>query len=483
MKSESVLDRKVRVISSNLQLNKPSNEVFQNFLRRFPKYKSTYILDVLRKTEYARLDKHKHIYLDYTGGAMFALSQIEKHMRFLSDFVLGNPHSSNPSSKLATEFVEETRNYILNYFNAKDDYYCIFTKNATEAYKIIGESYPFDRDSHLLLSMDNHNSVNGIREYAKTKGATFEYIPLLKPSLFLDEDLLFAKLENYPEKTNKLFAYPAQSNVSGVKHPLEYVTLAKKQGWDVLLDVAAFVPTNQLDLSAINTDFAAVSFYKIFGYPTGIGCLFVKKDKFCKLRKPWFSGGTITLSSANYDGHFLKDAHERFEDGTLNYLDIPAIKVGLEFIKNIGMDKISTRVQCLTQWLLQELSLLCHSNQNKLIHIFGTTDMERRGGTIAMNFFDNGGFNIPFWEIEEKANKHNISLRTGCFCNPGQDETNNNITYSDLESYFTGKLHGDYFEMLESVNKYRGSVRISVGSITNFNDVNSFVQFAKSFLN
>jgi molybdenum cofactor sulfurtransferase len=65
---------------------------------------------------------------------------------------------------------------------------------------------------------------------------------------------------------HNLFAYPAQSNFSGVQHPLEWIDQAHSHGWDVLLDAAAYVPTNRLDLGRWHPDFVAASFYKMFGW-------------------------------------------------------------------------------------------------------------------------------------------------------------------------------------------------------------------------
>src|SRR4051812_35471166 len=76
------------------------------FRRDFPEYDSTAKLDELRATEYARLDREDHLYLDYTGGGLYAESQLSAHMALLKDHVFGNPHSSNPSSWAATQLVE-----------------------------------------------------------------------------------------------------------------------------------------------------------------------------------------------------------------------------------------------------------------------------------------------------------------------------------------------------------------------------------------
>mgnify|MGYP006084337171 FL=1 len=459
------------------------NPEYTEFIQNFPEYKKTGILDKLRKTDFSRLDKNKHIYLDYTGGNIYAKRLVDQHRDLLVDGVFGNPHSTNPTSLLSTQLVDVARSNVLNYFNASEDYFCIFTPNASGALKIVGECYPFDEKSIYLLSTDNHNSVNGIREFAKKKGADFKYTTLDKETLYFNEKELNDNLESYPNKTNKLFAFPAQSNVSGIKHPLKYIDHAKAQGWDVLLDTAAFVPSDKLDLTEVQPDFAVVSFYKLFGYPTGLGCLLMKKSIFNKMKKPWYAGGNISLSAASYDGHYLMPNHERFEDGTIDYLGIPAITHGLKLIEEIGILTIKKRVRSLISWLLSNLSTLNHDNKQPLIKIFGSQDIGRRGSTLVMNFYDVCGTLYSFSDIEQAANQQNISIRTGCFCNPGLDEINNNITIEELEEYFTGRETGDFFEMIEFMGKLRGSIRISLGIVSNFKDVQSFYNFSKKFLN
>lgn len=453
------------------------------FLKTHPIYKETSVLDKLRKTDYKRLDKQKHVYLDYTGGNLYAESQIKKHLDSLKSQTFGNPHSTNPTSLLSTQRVEETRRAVLDFFNAGDDYFCVFTANASGALKLVGESYPFDENAFMLLSIDNHNSVNGIREFAKKKGAKFLYNTIDPDTLKLNREELIKNLDDHSTAKNKLFAFPAQSNVSGVKHPLDLIELAQNKGWDVLLDTAAYVPSNKLNLQKVKPDFASISFYKIFGYPTGLGCLLIKKTKFDKLVKPWYAGGTVSLASAVYDAHYLMPNHERFEEGTINYLDIPAIKIGLDHIQKIGVETINKRVQALTAWTMNALDQLKHDNGNKLVKVFGTKNMSERGGTLVMNFFGENGNLHPFGSIEAEANKENISVRTGCFCNPGLDETNYHITEQELQSYFGQHTTGNYYDMVEFTGKLRGAVRISFGLASNFKDAYTFVKFASKFLN
>ncbi|MBA80164.1 MULTISPECIES: aminotransferase class V-fold PLP-dependent enzyme [unclassified Leeuwenhoekiella] len=453
------------------------------FKRKSTRQRTAKLLDEsffnsLRKTEYSRLDHHKHIYLDYTGGNLYAASQLDAHHKILKEHTFGNPHSTNPTSMHATQLVEGARQRVLDYFNAKD-YHCIFTQNASGALKIVGECYPFQPGSEYLLFADNHNSVNGIREYCKSKGGNYRYVPMQIEDLRVENEFLEEALSIPYTGSNRLFAYPAQSNVSGVQHDLAWVSKAQQKGWDVLLDAAAFVPSSRLDLQEVQPDFVSISFYKIFGYPTGLGCLLVKKSKFNKLCKPWFAGGTVTLASVKSPHHFLAGNHERFENGTLNYLDIPALKIGLDHIDSIGIERINTRVNSLTRYLFENLNALKHCDGSPKVRIFGPADRKQTGGTLIMNFYDERGRTLPFEEVEQKANACNISLRTGCFCNPGIDEINNDLSSEELGEFFSSNLHGGYREIINALQKMRGAIRISVGIATTKYDLDYFIAFAK----
>ncbi|MBK8782268.1 MAG: aminotransferase class V-fold PLP-dependent enzyme [Anaerolineales bacterium] len=459
---------------------------FQTFLEKYPAYKQTESIDALRKKDYARLDDAEHIYLDYTGGGIYAESQIQKHQKLLRDHVFGNPHSSNPTSLAATHLVESAREYILKFFNADpDEYLAIFTSNASSALKLVGESYPFP-NGRYLLTFDNHNSVNGIREFAHARGAEVTYIPVILPEMRVDASQLSLELARPSTAGHNLFAFPAQSNFSSVKHPLEWIELAHSHGWDVLLDAAAFVPTNKLDLSKVKPDFVPISFYKIFGYPTGLGALIARKSALAKLHRPWFAGGTITVASVQGDKYYLADGAAAFEDGTLDYLNIPALEIGLRHIESIGYDVISERVKTLTGWMLENLTTMKHSNGEPLVRLFGPTSSEGRGGAVTVNFYDKNGKAFDHRFIESEANKVNISLRTGCFCNPGAGEVALGISRVELDVCFTRPEHEDKMSIddfrLCIDGKSSGAVRISVGMVTNFNDVQSLLMFAKGLL-
>jgi len=472
---------------SNDSAEKPaceSSPYFSEFIKRFPEYGNMKSIDDLRKTEYSRLDRLGQVYLDYTGGGLYSEKQVKDHSTLLLDHVFGNPHSTNPTSKAMTDLVVKARNRVLEFFNASpEEYVCIFTQNASGALKLVGESYPFSHGDTYLLTFDNHNSVNGIREFARSKGAAVHYTPVLPPEMRIDEE----KLENFLDfkKTggNNLFAFPAQSNFSGVKHSLTWIERAHEKGWDVLLDGAAFTPTNQLDLSKVHPDFVTLSFYKIFGYPTGVGALIARQSAMSRLHRPWFAGGTITVASVQGDTYYLHKGAEGFEDGTLNYLSLPAVTIGLDHIASIGYGAIQTRVNCLTGWLLEKLNGLSHSNGNPVVKIYGPLEMRDRGGTIACNFFDQRGHFIDHLKVESRANTRNISIRTGCFCNPGGGELALGISADELTSCFALRPNMEYDDFRQCIDdKSNGAVRISVGLVTNFDDVSRFYDFAREFV-
>src|SRR5439155_9234650 len=101
-----------------------------------PTFDATQSLDRLRATEYARLDAQQHVYLDYTGGGLYAECQVREHLELLCSHVFGNPHSTNPASQAMTTLVDRARRFVLSYFHASlEEYVVIFTPNASGALK------------------------------------------------------------------------------------------------------------------------------------------------------------------------------------------------------------------------------------------------------------------------------------------------------------------------------------------------------------
>jgi molybdenum cofactor sulfurtransferase len=459
-------------------------DYYSDFLKSYPAYQKTLSIDDLREKDFNRLDRQKQAYLDYTGGGLYAQSQVDKHAQLLSQSVFGNPHSSNPTSLKTSRLVENARRKVLSFFNAsQDDYVAIFTSNASGALKMVGEAYPFQPKTVYLLTFDNHNSVNGIREFARSGKACTTYVPISLPDLLPDQEVLKNQLDICPQEGG-LFAFPAQSNFSGVQHDLDWIPYARKQGWHIILDAAAFVSTNSLDLNRWKPDFIPISFYKMFGYPTGVGCLLARREALKILRRPWFAGGTITVASVQGDTFYLAEGVEGFEDGTLNYLSLPAVQTGLEFLESVGMETVHRRVMLLTAWLLTQLNQLKHQNGRPLVRIYGPLSTRHRGGTLTMNFYDSEGRFYDHRLIEHAANRWNISLRTGCFCNPGGGEIALGLSRNELVTCFshaeTRLTLDDFRHCIDG--KSSGAVRISLGLVSNFSDIFRFYCFARQFI-
>lgn len=458
---------------------------YEAFIARHPEYLHSGDIAALRTSEFGRLDRAGQVYLDYTGAGLYGDSQLRRHLALLGEAVLGNPHSENPTSRAAAVLAERARRHVLEYFGASPEDYCVvFTANASGALKLVGESYPFGPGGRFLLTFDNHNSVNGIREYARARGAETTYVPVVPPDLRVDAGAVRDQLARPSGEGSRLFAYPAQSNFSGVQHDLGWIAEAQAHGWDVLLDAAAFVPTNRLDLGRWRPDYVVMSFYKMFGYPTGVGALLARWPALSKLRRPWFAGGTITVASVGADRFHPAEGAAGFEDGTVNFTSLPAIDIGLEFLEQVGVDNIHARVQALTGWLVDRLVNLRHASGRPLVTLYGPASMDARGGTVTFNMNDGDGRFIDHQEIEERAGRRRLSIRAGCFCNPGAGELAMGISAEEMRACFTRAADRiTYDEFRRCIDgKSTGAVRVSLGMATTFEDVDAFAEFARSFV-
>lgn len=398
--------------------------------------------EALRRREFSRLDSQRHTYADYTGSALYGSSQIRAHYALVEEGIFGNPHSESPASRASTEAIDRVREVVLRFFDADASTHAvIFTANTSAAIKLVAESYPFDASRGCVLSIDNHNSVNGIREYARRAGAETHYVDLRRDPL---------------PSAKGLFAFPAQSNFSGALYPLSLVDSAHERGLDVLVDVAAYAPSHALSLRQCKADFVALSFYKLFGYPTGVGALIARRDALAKLQRPWFAGGTVTFASIDADRHQFRQGHDAFEDGTPNFLSIAAIPPGFALLDELGMDRVREHVDRLTSMFREEIA--------PFATMYGRATFNIEG--------------MPYWEVEEQARRENISLRGGCFCNPGASELAFGLQNVDE---CLDRIAGDFSvqRFADCTGKQVGAVRVSFGIANNERDVRRVANFVR----
>ena len=181
-----------------------------------------------------------------------------------------------------------------------------------------------------------------------------------------------------------LFALTGASNISNSKNPLSLIKYASSLGYSTLLDAAALAPYSTISLWETPVDAMAVSFYKMFGFPTGVGALVVKKSFLSQLKRPWFSGGNVDV--VQVPGRLVTrshELHEQFEvrasfsrraptqirshtlqDGTVNYALLPAVTEGLRLL-SAYMPFLPLRLSCLTAYLVSSLLKIRHDSTGR----------------------------------------------------------------------------------------------------------------------
>ena len=171
-----------------------------------------------------------------------------------------------------------------------------------------------------------------------------------------------------------------------------------------------------------------------------------------------------------------------FEDGTVNYLNLPAVEIGLRYLNRVGIETIHARVAALGALLLDSLNTLRHSDGSPAATIYGPRSWDRRGATIAFNFLHPDGSVVDERYVDRLAGDHNISLRTGCFCNPGAGEVAFTISRETLVGgeFGEGTTLDDYIDELGLHSG--GAIRASLGLASNLADLHRFIEFAAEFI-
>ena len=363
----------------------------------------------LRAKEFARLDRTATAYLDYTGAALYPASLVRREMRRLQASVRGNPHADSGPSAASTAATDRARALTLEFAGADPAVYdVVFTANASGAIRILAEAFPFDRNSRLVLTADNHNSVNGTREYARLRGARVHYLPL-------DDNLRLRTahqiLWQLASREGGLFAFPAQSNFSGVRHPLEWIGLAQARGYRVLLDAASFAPGARLDLGTAPADFVALSYYKIFGYPTGVGALIARRDALAELQRRYFGGGTVDYVSMPHRLAQRKEGWRGSRTAPSAFSLRRRARSGSGGCRGLGMDAVGRHTASMTERLLEA----CDAPERP-----STSTVQLSGGARR-----DGGAPCAAtaascrWKQWRPPRDLGIAIRGGCFCIPG----------------------------------------------------------------
>ncbi|CAE6497538.1 unnamed protein product [Rhizoctonia solani] len=524
--------------ASKAQDSEPTYEPppgYDDFLRVYPRFVESAAVDELRARDFTRLSQSA-VYLDYMGGGQYPESLIRSYAETLQNNVFGNTHSESMSSQLSEQYSQDARRTVLSFFDADpNEYLVVWTANATAGLKLVGESFPFTLGSSLVLPVDAHNSVQGIRAFAGRAGASVKYVPCLEEGgSDLQEALQI--LRGLAEPTNSsgtrprsLMALTGLSNLTNRKLPLsQIVSAAQAHGIHTILDAAALAPTTRISLRNTPVDSMVVSFYKMFGFPTGVGALIAKKGFLDILERPWFAGGAVDL--VQVPGVIATPAEcvsSRFEEGTINYLTLPAVTTGINMLSKY-IDLLPIRLSSLYHYLYNQLSMLQYPDtKTPVIQILTRepsppSTAPPHGYVLSFLILDRKGDIVPLTHIEALAarkgreglpavspafkstSKHPrsrthqsdlpthslpplaqqsfsdsttteriISLRTGCACNPGGA-----AALLGIESYMQLLQPGATQRSLELVvGRELGVIRVSLGWVSDWSDIAAFVQF------
>ncbi|KAI0316439.1 pyridoxal phosphate-dependent transferase [Amylostereum chailletii] len=466
----------------------------------YPEYAPTFPLDALRAAEYSRL-LPGDVYMDAMGGALYPAMLVRAHMAFLEGAVLGSTHSESRSSLLSTAHAAAARAAVLEHFNAPPGSKVVFTANASAALKLVGETFPFGPGSTYLLPEDAHNSVHGIRQFAASAGAEVVYIPGRKGRGGVDVAKARDAIVRHAPRAGRpaLFALTGLSNLTNTPRTLRLprrrppahtdtlLALAHAHGYLTLLDAAALAPTSALDMRAARVDALAVSFYKMFGFPTGVGALVLGPGVGEWLVGPWFAGGTVDV--VQVPGTLVtraRSVEEAFEDGTLNYLLLPAIPTGLTLLRAY-LPFLPTRLAALTHYLCAALAGLRHARTGaRAVRVLSRVpgaisradDGEEAGGTggvVSCVFVEDGCTLVPLSVVAESAAANGVMLRTGCMCNPGGA-----AALLDLAPFMAALRAGTTLGELErAAGRELGVVRMSFGLASDWEDAWAVAAWAR----
>lgn len=450
--------------------------------------------------------------------------------QFEDDFnlTLSNPHSLSNISTNTQNIVDDTRKIILNFINADDKIYdCIFTNGTTDSFCKICNYLNFNHNSKFIYTIDNHTSVLGIREKCLEKGgdsividiSNNNVISIIELNQWFNQNNKVNSISNKPNNTSNLqsnfnlIAIPLESNFSGklYNNINEYINQINKKYLSnsnssnsnnyrniFLIDTAKYISTNKLNLSdtiennGFNNliDITAISFYKIFGFPTGIGALIIKKDLNNYINKSYFGGGTVSSISAINDYKIFKnEMHDYFEDGTINYISIyflnkiiPKHIYNTEYIKEItwyfysqiknikytiNSENINENVNDLYAFEIYD----CDYNNFE-------TFKKNHGSIITFNIKKFNNEYIGYKEIENVCALNNISIRTGCLCNIGACTKNLKLNHNDIiENFKKGHSCSKNIDIIDG--KPTGAIRVSFSQYNTKEEIDNFIVFLK----
>ncbi|KAE9962902.1 hypothetical protein BLS_009907 [Venturia inaequalis] len=443
------------------------------------------LVEGFREREYPMLKDTT--YLDHAGTTLPARSLMERFSADMIANLYGNPHSASLASQNTSKRVEDARLRLLHLFQADpDEFDVVFVANATAGIKLVMDAFRDSEEGYWYgYHRDSHTSLVGVREHAK------EHMCLGSDQEV--ERWIHSAAQDDSTHRQRLFAYPAQSNMNGRRLPLDWCRqLRELKSTYSLLDAAALVSTSPLDLSdpLVAPDFTVLSLYKPFGFPD-LGALIVRRSSAHVFQsRKYFGGGTVDMvvcMKEQWHAKKVSSVHERLEDGTLPVHNILALHSALDVHRDLygSLNRVSKHCAFLAKKLHDSLSALRHANSREVCQIYTDTssdysDTKLQGPIVAFNVRNVHGGWVTNSEIEKLASIRNIHLRTGGLCNPGGMASSLQLDPWEMKRNFSaGHRCGNEEDVM--CGKPTGMIRLSLGAMSTVKDVETFVGFMHEF--
>ena len=303
----------------------------------------------------------------------------------------------------ATAAYELTRDKVAKFINVKNREELIFVRGTTEAINLIAYSWGRQNvqkdDIVVTTEYEHHSNIVPWQLLTKEKEAKLEYIGVDD-----NGELILDQLDDYLNTGRvKLVTFSHMSNVLGtITNAEEIIRQCHKKGVKVLVDAAQSVPHMKVDVQKLDCDFFAFSAHKMLG-PTGVGVLWARKE-ILENMQPFNAGGDMIREVHKYETTW-NDLPYKFEAGTPNIADVIGFSAALDYLENIGMDKVREHEIELTKYALDKISAI------KGITLYGTPDMKKRGGVISFNLGD-----IHPHDLATIIDEDGVAIRSGHHC-------------------------------------------------------------------
>ena len=351
------------------------------------------------REDFPLIKKSKIIYFDNACTTLKPRQMVDAVVEYYTEYTGCAGRSIHKLATKTTEKFEESRGKVASFINAKEPSEIIWTKNTTEAMNLVAHGFNFKKGDRVITTNLEHSSGLLPWQIIANKGMIdLDFVLCDKEGEFDIE-----KFEEKIDKKTKLVSVVFTSNVTGTTAPIkEIVKIAHDNGSVVLVDGAQTVPHMEVDVRKLNLDFLAFSGHKMCG-PTGIGCLYGKKNLLEKL-SPFIVGGE-TIRDADLKTCVFDNLPQRLEAGIQNYAGAIGFGSAVDYLKKIGMKEIEKYEKELAKDLIEGLLTI------KSLSLIGPKDWKKKNALAS--------FNIKGMEPHDVAtflDHENIAVRSGTHC-------------------------------------------------------------------